>query len=181
MQCFQTHDNYVLKLVIGNFNLGGFHAIPHCDDISKLHQVRLPQESGWMGSPLHPIPPWIPLGNQPWPGGWFHTSHGLLTHLPETLCGNGRAITRKGRGMEGSFKQYLLLSNVTSTNRVLTALQQAVLVGDNHQALLSRKPPAPCLPRGREQQRGRHHLTLVTHPKPSGYSLKLHLHCEIES
>lgn len=130
---------------------------------------------------LHPIPPWVPLGNQPWPGGCLHTSLGLLTHLSETLCGNGRAITREGRKMEGSFKQYLLLSDVTSTSRVLTDLEQAVLVGDNHRALLSRKPYAPCLPRVREQQRGSHHLTLGTHPKPSGYSLKLHLHCDIES
>lgn len=55
--------------------------------------------------------------------------------------------------MEGSFKQYLLLSDVTSANRLLTDLEGAVLVSGDQQALLSREPSTLFLPES-ERNRG---------------------------
>lgn len=139
MQPSQTHGNYELKTSNkALFNLGGFCAIPHCDDISKLHQVRLPQKSGWKSSPLHPIPPWVLLGSQPWAGGQLHTFHATpqprSTFLKPSVDMADPSHLRKGRKMEGSFKQYLLLRDVSSANKILTDSEQAALVSGDHQA-----------------------------------------------
>lgn len=82
--------------------------------------------------------------------------------------------------MEGSFKQYLLLCDVTSANRLLTDSEGAALVIGGHQALLSGEPSTLCLPRVREEQSGRCRLTLLMHYKSSGCFSELHLHCELE-
>ena len=95
MQSSQTRVNYELKTSNRTlFNLGGFCAIPHCDDISNftksvslrslagrvlLSTPSLPESSlaaspGQVASSTHSMPPPAPI------------------YLPETLCGRGRPI-----------------------------------------------------------------------------------------
>ena len=140
MQSSQTPSNY--ELTTSNrtlFNLGGFCAIPHCDDISKLHQVCLPQKSGWKSTPLHPILPWVLLGS-PVPVRWpaphipCHPPLARSTFLKPSVDVADPSHPRKGRKMDGGFKQYLLSSDVSPTNRVLTDSEQAVLMNGNHKA-----------------------------------------------
>ena len=140
MQSSQTPSNY--ELTTSNrtlFNLGGFCAIPHCDDISKLHQVCLPQKSGWKSAPLHPILPWVLLGSPVpvrWPAPHSPCPPPLArsTFLKPSVDVADPSHPRKGRKMDGGFKQYLLSSDVSPTNRVLTDSEQAVLMNGNHKA-----------------------------------------------
>lgn len=177
MQSSQTRGNYELKTSNRTlFNLGGFCAIPHCDDISNFNksvslrslagrvllstpscpESSLAASPGQVASSTHSMPP--PSPNLPsWNPLWMWQTH--------TIRG------REGKWKAVSNSTFSCVMSLPPTGSSLTQSRQCWWVATARLVVKETFCTTPA-----QSQRGtggRHHLTLLTHhPKSGGCSLK---------
>lgn len=163
--------------------LGGFCAIPHCDDISKLHQVRLPSEV-WLEELLSPSHPSLsPPGSQPWAGGQLHTFHAtpqgpdLPSWNPVDMADPSHP--RKGRKMKAvSNSTFSCMMSLPPTRSSLTQSRQCWWVATTRLVVKETFCTTPAQSqRGTEGRHRWHFWHIILNPVDA---LKLHLHCELE-
>lgn len=146
MQSYQTHNNYVLKLIIRYFSISEAF-MPYALWWYFKASLRHLWGSDWETSSGPSVPSLhdFSLATSHGQNGQFHISYGLLVSISRVSLQKWKAVPEEGKGHKGCFQEYFLLDKATSTCSILSYARQHWQILTSSPCCQGNFPSIPCL------------------------------------